>query len=418
MKEIADKLINGCIHIDDQKQCGKEIHETSKYFCSDHGDDKIDWGIPFSFIGLRKIIMKNNDELTESEKWQNEVHYDVRQLILKDVVAALKACITNKKEGNIESFELGYKSKKDKTQIFHIPSKFINFNKMKFFKSSFYLHRKMKTWIKNKLGNKLTGDLTIQKQGSRYYICVPFTVEKQIPQNRFKLVSLDPGVRAFLALWSPEGISGKLGEGIEDEIYELCLRIDDIVSEIAIEASKQRRYRLRKRMRKLRTKVTDIVDNLHNQCANFLCSNFETIIIPKFEAGKKASKKGRKINNETVRKMFTLSHGRFMEKLKDVAERMGTHIIECSEEYTSQTCGLCGNLNKKLGSSKVYRCKECDYEEDRDINGARNICIKVLTIFREKEENEMELGQAPYKIKDRTPGKIIVKGKNHPKDKK
>jgi putative transposase len=47
--------------------------------------------------------------------------------------------------------------------------------------------------------------------------------------------------------------------------------------------------------------------------------------------------------------------------------------------YTSKTCGCCGKINKSLGSKKTFACPNCKFTIDRDINGARNIMLKVLT---------------------------------------
>jgi putative transposase len=57
----------------------------------------------------------------------------------------------------------------------------------------------------------------------------------------------------------------------------------------------------------------------------------------------------------------------------------GCFVDECTEEYTSQTCGKCGALNK-IGSSEIYKCEieKCGFTMDRDVNGARNIAIKRL----------------------------------------
>ena len=48
------------------------------------------------------------------------------------------------------------------------------------------------------------------------------------------------------------------------------------------------------------------------------------------------------------------------------------------ESYTSKCCGVCGNIDKELGSKKVYKCKKCGVEMDRDASGARNILLKHL----------------------------------------
>ena len=49
----------------------------------------------------------------------------------------------------------------------------------------------------------------------------------------------------------------------------------------------------------------------------------------------------------------------------------------CTEEYTSKTCGRCGELND-VKALDVYSCNKCKLVIDRDVNGARNIYIKVL----------------------------------------
>ena len=53
----------------------------------------------------------------------------------------------------------------------------------------------------------------------------------------------------------------------------------------------------------------------------------------------------------------------------------GCNVHVCTEEYTSKTCGLCGNINYRLGSNEIYECKKCNLKIDRDVNGARNIYI-------------------------------------------
>ena len=53
-----------------------------------------------------------------------------------------------------------------------------------------------------------------------------------------------------------------------------------------------------------------------------------------------------------------------------------------NEAYTTQTCSKCGVKNQ-IGDSKVYKCK-CGLECDRDINSAKNICIKALLSIEDR----------------------------------
>lgn len=53
-------------------------------------------------------------------------------------------------------------------------------------------------------------------------------------------------------------------------------------------------------------------------------------------------------------------------------------ITQVTEEYTSKTCGNCGELNEKLGSNKTFECQKCKIVIDRDCNGCRNILLKAF----------------------------------------
>lgn len=60
---------------------------------------------------------------------------------------------------------------------------------------------------------------------------------------------------------------------------------------------------------------------------------------------------------------------------------IGKYVVETDERYSTMTCGLCGTLNKRVGGNKTYRCvnPSCGVHIDRDVNGARNIGLIVLT---------------------------------------
>jgi transposase len=77
--------------------------------------------------------------------------------------------------------------------------------------------------------------------------------------------------------------------------------------------------------------------------------------------------------------MLLLKHGKFLERLKTYSEKLDNQLIITSEDYTSKTCGRCGNIDKKLGSKEIYTCEKCNYKEDRDLNGARNILLKLIS---------------------------------------
>ena len=202
------------------------------------------------------------------------------------------------------------------------------------------------------------------------------THEVSITSNTRKsqVVALDPGVRTFQTTYSPDGNSHKLGDQASCRIFRLLRHVD----KLSVNKTKRTRG---KRLR-LEQKITNLVTELHWKTAKHLVDNYDTIIIPPFETQKLAKKwnndRYRKLNKTAVRMMLRLSHYRFRERLIHMANKYGSRVVIWTEEYTSKTCGHCGEINHDLGSSKVFNCPQCHIHLDRDGNGARNICIKAL----------------------------------------
>jgi putative transposase len=189
---------------------------------------------------------------------------------------------------------------------------------------------------------------------------------------------LDPGIRTFQTFYSPDGICGKLGENVINKIGKIGLRIDKIKSKMTKEISVKKKNRMKKRCFLLRTKIKNIVDDLHWKSALFLCKNFNHVLLPDFKV-KSISKIGRRnIKSKSVRNLLSLSHYRFSERLKYKADCYGVNIYKCSEAYTSKICGMCGHIDNNLGSNKTYNCNKCGYTTCRDINGARNVFLRQL----------------------------------------
>ena len=82
-------------------------------------------------------------------------------------------------------------------------------------------------------------------------------------------------------------------------------------------------------------------------------------------------------NRYLNRSLLQLKHYQFQQRLKSKCEVRGCRMEICTEEYTSKTCGRCGELND-VKALDVYSCNKCKLVIDRDVNGARNIYIKVL----------------------------------------
>lgn len=97
--------------------------------------------------------------------------------------------------------------------------------------------------------------------------------------------------------------------------------------------------------------------------------------------------------------MLTWSHYSFRKILENKSKQYPwCKVFVVNEAFTSKTCGCCGFIHAKLGSSKTFKCPRCKIEMDRDVNGARNILLRFMTVDSRaeelREERQAEMGGA------------------------
>jgi putative transposase len=64
----------------------------------------------------------------------------------------------------------------------------------------------------------------------------------------------------------------------------------------------------------------------------------------------------------------------FVNQLEYKCKKYGRKLAKINEAYTSKTCCHCGSINHGLTPSiRTYKCADCGFEIDRDVNGAINI---------------------------------------------
>ncbi|BCS82708.1 putative transposase [Cotonvirus japonicus] len=430
---LKKKAKKGCVHMVSTRQTNKKSGSkttktitkqccnnlSSKYMCSKHSKRKPKIGVPLNFQYWRNLLIKSNEDLPENEKWMSEIPYDTRQLVIKNILTNYKSAITNLKNGNINSFDVKYKTRKNKNQFFFVDYRAIKEDlslwKNKIFGAlgmrkgeiKWFDEYMKKYFVKNfnkekpKKGTKRKSkdlyerkDMIITREyPGMYYLHIPYT--KEIPKQPIKkesIVSIDPGVRSFHAFYDPEGSCGKIGDGLASKIISMYEKVDNLISKITktntenndlgYKTNKRRRQNMRKQCAWLRTKIKNIVKDHHWKTASYYCSNYKYIVIPKLDTDslKRRIRKTFKFNKSSpmIRKMMVLSHSKFIERLQYKSQEHGSHILVVDEHYTSMTCGNCGMLHKKLGSNKIFKCPYCKEIIDRDVNGARNILIKTL----------------------------------------
>lgn len=320
--------------------------------------------VNFQRLRNKYVTKKNNDICND---WEYSTPKDVRAGEMKSLESSYKTCFKLYQTGKIKTFSLGFKSKRS-NQTITIPKIAVKQNSSWKRKLCIF-PRKGMGFIKTSRDKipVINSDMKLTKQNGNYYLIIPYkTKEYRRHNNNNREIALDPGIRKFFTGYSETEVCKM--ETNKILMVRLRYKLDKLQS------LRSRGFLKTKRWRRSRQRVQNRIDNLrddyHYQMIDYLTKNYSTIHIPKFKS-QEWTGVGRN------RDLLQLSHYKFKQRLSDVVELInGCQYKETTEEYTSKTCTRCGMCNN-VGSSETYKCIKCGLVLDRDLNGSRNIYIKV-----------------------------------------
>ena len=218
-------------------------------------------------------------------------------------------------------------------------------------------------------------DSRVIYEGGRWYLRYSYDCQTQQLENQGRVCSLDPGVRTFLTLFSP-GLIAKVQDGGFSRIVLLANHLDQLISKTSKIKGARRKARHGLAIARARTRIRNLVDDLHYQSIGWLFRNFDTVIFPEGDFTGACRKARRKIRSKSVRSLLTWSFARFRDRLKHKAVLYGKQVVIVSEAFTSKTANWCGQQVNNLGGRKTITAQGITM--DRDVNGALGIFLVSL----------------------------------------
>lgn len=318
-----------------------------------------------SWMSMFKIV---NNELSLSD-YIKQIPYQIKKIAVRDCRTNL---IINKKisKQTGEPFEQKFKSKKNVIQSCHIPKTALKLNGI-YPTISGKLKIKEREWFENQ--DFMDCRLVLDK--GKWFIVIPKSFDIKQSINQEGVVAIDPGVRTFATYFSSNGYFGSIGNKAFDKLLRLNLKVDKLTSAVKLENSKTKKSNLKRVLQKTRTRIKNLIDDLHWKTINFFVQNFKVVIFPPFNVKDMLEKKGRKLRKKVVRSMQGLSFYTFKERLKQKCIENGVIFLENSEAYTSKTNSFTGEL-MDIGSKEYFMYD--GLKINRDINGARNILLRTM----------------------------------------
>jgi len=352
------------------------------FTCAAHLNKKINWDLKIETQTLRDKFTKTIKNLTPDVEWQRDIYKETKDFAITSALAAYKSACTNKKRGNINYFDFKIKSHEARKMFS------LYYGCMQVENGKLYI---MKRELKDPVRvskrtasrlptNEIKHNGKLFYDRGKYYLLLSEQIEREHTIKQGNVIALDPGIRTFQTGYSPDGNCYKFGNYSElDNVVNLCKREDLIRSKIEENKENHSRlkYMLRRKLANIKMKVTNIINNLHNNVASYLAKNYKNVLLPEFGTAKML--RSETLTSINKRRLQLLSHFKFNDKLQHLCNRYGSIFHSVNESFTTKCCGKCGN-KKEVNGDKIYNCLKCSYVADRDLHGARNILIKTHTI--------------------------------------
>lgn len=181
---------------------------------------------------------------------------------------------------------------------------------------------------------------------------------------------------------------------IHTDIYWLKKRITSIQNklDVCLKAGKHHNQ-LNVKLSQLRQKLSSMVKQelgcLVNHLVDFILQMsqrynlFVSIGYPKDI--KNSNKRGR-VNKALRRQLHDWSYRSFITTLKFKLHKQGFEhfrVVAVGERETSKTCSKCQSKNTRRFKQGRFVCRQCNYEINADLNGARNMAKRLITYVLE-----------------------------------
>jgi len=344
--------------------------------------------------GSKYLFDENKEEKIWHPEWCKNFPSRMFRGTIQTLTQDVNSCLSNGnlklniklKTKNDKSFMLNSEQWNGKTTPFPSELKEDLIGYYKIGRKRMYLNELFERIVSNEKRNYQL----LKDEFNRYWLCLPVSSKffselkdsckgilwNEAKVTKFPLCSLDPGVRTFQTAY---GLNHIVEIGKKDcyKIFELLKQEDFYLWKFKFFGKTRS---LKKRLQNVRRRVEGLINELHRKTVSFLTSNYEVILLPKFEVSKMV--KDKKLCKMTKRQLLAFKFYKFKQRMIDKCWKKEVTLRIVSEAFTTKCCSECGSLVDVKGS-EIFKCtnEECsmfDVVIGRDFNASRNILIRNM----------------------------------------
>lgn len=207
---------------------------------------------------------------------------------------------------------------------------------------------------------KHINSVRIREQKGKYYIDLIYENNNLKENTNTKQIGIDVGINCLLSLSD----NSQYGKNFKQLLKELD--------------KKQQKSKSAERKRQ------QIKNYIREQINKIDFNNLNSIVLENLKYIQISTKKR---TNKTTRKYLSRWNlGLLHQAIEQKCEENRVELYYVNPKYTSQTCYICGHIDKENRDGEVFKCKQCGYETNADINAAKNI---LLRFYQEKEKSDI-----------------------------
>lgn len=232
-------------------------------------------------------------------------------------------------------------------------------------------------------------------KNERWYACFECERDKACGLTTTKMVGVDRGIRVLMSTSDGDKIPNPrfAKSNAALAMHERAVTAATVWNADGTAANRSDRQRRKAVSRLRRAKEQEKNarrDYLHKQ-ARELVNTYSLIALEKLNVRRMTRSArgtidapGRRVrakaglNRAMLDASFTLIRSMILAK----AEEAGRQIIEVDPKYSSQTCSECWYRNPKNRRRELFKCLECGYRDDADINAAKVILLRAQSALR------------------------------------
>lgn len=305
----------------------------------------------------KTILVTDMLKMLHALKTKKPFLKDIPQEILESTLVTLKSDINAhlKNQGKFPSFRIkGIHDTFSLIKDFSIDEKFFSIPSM--------------SMIKYNNSRSLRGltakTLHVHKKGDDWFLSVLVSKKVSPPTKPIeKVVGIDVGLKEFAILSTGHAIPNpqfyrKLESKLRKEQKSLARK----------EYQSSNWYKQKRKVQQVNEQIYHARMNFLHKTSTYIVSNFDVIGIEKLSIQTLVQ------NKRLSKSILDASWGTFIELLKYKANEQAKQVIEVGRFYPStQLCSQCGSKQWMPLHLRIYSCKSCGYEVDRDYNASKNI---------------------------------------------